>query len=196
MGLDIIVRRIKTGLPVIMADGKDRENEGDLFFAAERMTVQWMAFMIRYTSGIICAPMTGTRAKTLGLRSLTARPTTRFGCKFTMPVDVKKGTTTGVSAMDRVCTLKALADPCARPSDFGKPGHVFPLIAHSRLLRGRQGHTEAAIALIAISRIQQVGVIAELINDDGTMTKGVRLQRFARQHGIPIVEISQIRKSV
>lgn len=196
MGLGNILERIREGLPVIVVDGKNRENEGDLLFAAQKITVQWMAFMIRHTSGIICTPMLPSRAKVLGLRPLIKNPTTRFGCKFTMPVDVQKGVTTGVSAADRVRTMRALANPGARPNDFGKPGHVFPLISHPKGLAGRRGHTEAAIALLKKARMREVGVIAELINDDGAMMRGARLARFAARHKIPIVNISELKPEV
>lgn len=187
-----IVARIRKGLPIIVVDDKKRENEGDLFFAASKISVPQMAFMIRYTTGIICAPMTQVRARKLRLSPLMKKPTSRYGCKFTMPVDVHRGTTSGVSAHDRVFTLRRLASLRAKPSDFGRPGHVFPLLAHPKLLKGRQGHTEGAVALLRLAKMPEVGVIGELINDDGTMMRGARLTAFAKKFSTPIVSIEEI----
>lgn len=190
-----IIWRIRAGLPIIIADAKDRENEGDLFFAASKITIAMMAFMIRWTSGIVCAPMTRERAHVLHLRLLIHRPTSHYGCKFLTPVDVKSGTSTGISAHDRVLTLRRLADSKARSGDFGRPGHIFPLLADRKLLKGRQGHTEAAIALLEAARMPRVGVIAELINDNGTMMRGSRLPKFAKDQRIPIITIDDIAKT-
>lgn len=188
----VIIQRIKKGLPIIVVDDEHREDEADLFFAAQKITIPWMAFMIRHTSGIVCAPMTEVRACALDLAPLMKKPTSHYGCRFTMPVDVKRGTTTGVSAHDRVLTMRRLQDSRAKPSDFGRPGHVFPLLAHPRLLQGRCGHTEAAVALLQQANLPPVGVIVELINDDGTMMRGSKLKRFSKRFKIPLLRIQDI----
>lgn len=190
-----IIARIRKGLPVIIIDGPTRENEADLMCAAQVVSARSMAFMIRYTSGIICAPMTRERARLLRLIPLMQRPTVRFGTNFLMPVDVYQGTRSGVSAHDRMLTVRRLADSRAKPSDFGRPGHVFPLCAHPQLLRGRNGHTEAAITLLTMAKLQLVGVIGELMNENGTMMRGVSLKKFSRKFAIPILSIYGIKVS-
>jgi len=192
MNSNIIIQRIKKGLPVIVVDDKHREDEGDIFFSAQKITISWMAFTVRHTSGIVCAPLTQARARELRLRPLMSRPTNRHGCKFLMPVDVHHGAPSGVSAHDRVLTLRRLVHPQAKPGDFGRPGHVFPLLAHQKLLRGRRGHTEAAITLLTIAHMPLVGVIAELMHDNGTMMRSASLKRFAQKFSIPVVQIEEI----
>lgn len=176
------------GSMLIVMDDENRENEGDLIFAAEHCTPEKITFLLQHTTGIICTPLTTQRARQLGLHVMTVQNTEYHGTKFTVSCD-HLSTTTGVSSLDRHNTIQALADPCAPASAFRKPGHVFPLIAHPGGLQKRQGHTEAAVALCSLTGLEPVGVIAELMNSDGTMMRYPECQVFSKEHAIPIITI-------
>src|SRR5215210_2233489 len=163
------IRAVAAGELVIVADDEDRENEGDLIMAAEKATPEKIAFMIRHTSGIICQPMTGERLYQLALPQMVERNTESKRTAFTVSVDARDGTTTGVSADDRAATVTQLADPSTGADDFLKPGHIFPLRYRDGGVLKRAGHTEAAIDLARLAGLRPAGVLAEIVNDDGTM---------------------------
>lgn len=189
---------LRAGRFVAVTDATSRENEADLVIAAEYITVEQMAFLIRHTSGIICVPMPRERIEQLGLPLLTDvdKNTARFGTPFAMPVDYLPTTRGGVSAEERVHTIRALIDPHTKPQDLGRPGHVFPLQVHPQGLHGRQGHTEAAVALMGLSGLQNFAVIGELMDDHGSMMRGERLRSFLHAHDIPLCSIDDILKEI
>ncbi len=177
---------------VVVADDDDRENEGDLFVAASLCTAEKMAFIRRYTSGIICAPLSGDEAKRLHLDPMVALNDAPLGTAFTVSVDVRHGLTTGISAEERSNTARALANPNSGASDFVRPGHVFPLVAREGGVLMRSGHTEACVDLCRLAGLPPVGVLAELVNDDGTVMRGAEVQKFAAAHGLKHVTIDDM----
>ena len=176
---------------VIVTDDDDRENEGDLIVAASLCTPEKMAFIIRNTCGIVCAPVTLSEARRLHLDPMVAANDAPLGTAFTVTVDVKHGLTTGISAEQRCNTVRALANGNMGANDFVRPGHVFPLIARDGGVLMRSGHTEAAVDLCRLAKLPPVGVICELANDDGTVMKGPQITEFAERHALKRVETSQ-----
>src|SRR5438093_1101427 len=177
---------------VIVTDDNDRENEGDLFIAASLCTPEKMAFIIRHTSGIVCAPLSAQEAKRLRLDPMVALNDAPLGTAFTVSVDVRHGLTTGISAEERTHTVRALANHNSGPSDFVRPGHVFPLIAKEGGVLMRSGHTEACIDLCRLAGVPPVGVLSELMNDDGSVTRGPQLAVFAEQHGLKTISVADL----
>src|SRR6516165_12193141 len=177
---------------VIVADDDDRENEGDLFVAASLCTPEKMAFMIRHTSGIVCAPLSVEAAKRLHLDPMVALNDAPLGTAFTVSVDLRHGLTTGISAEERTNTVRALANPNSGAADFVRPGHVFPLVGREGGVLMRSGHTEACIDLCRLAGLPPVGVLAELMNDDGTVMRGDEVTRFAATHGLKHVTIADL----
>jgi len=183
---------IAAGQMVVVVDDADRENEGDLILAAERATPVALAFMIRHTSGVVCASVTPQRLDALRLPLMVAANEESHGTAFTVTVDYRHGTSTGISAADRAATLRALADSRAVAVDFARPGHVFPLRARPGGVLERPGHTEAAVDLARLAGLQPCGVLCELVNDDGSMARPPELDRFARNHALPIITIADL----
>lgn len=186
------IAAIAAGELVVVVDDDDRENEGDLIMAASKATSAQIAFMIRHTSGIICAPMTQSRAEQLQLAPMVATNRDPMRTAFTVTVDYKVGLTTGISAEERTGTLSALANGNCIADDFARPGHVFPLISKSGGVLIRSGHTEAATDLARLAGLPEVGVLAEVVNDDGTVKRLPQLIEFAREHGLKIVSIADL----
>jgi 3,4-dihydroxy 2-butanone 4-phosphate synthase/GTP cyclohydrolase II len=180
------------GEMVLVVDDEDRENEGDLIVAAEKVTAGHLAFMVRHTSGLICLPMTGERLDELGLPLMVIENTDSHKTAFTVSIDYADGTTTGISAADRAATIRAAVDPSMRAEDFHRPGHVFPLRYQAGGVLVRPGHTEAAVDLARLAGLTPAGVLCEVVNDDGTMAKGDRLHAFSDEHGIPIITIADL----
>src|SRR6201997_15470 len=166
---------------VVVTDDDDRENEGDLFVAASMCTPEKMAFIIRHTSGIVCAPLAVDQAKRLHLDPMVALNDAPLGTAFTVSVDVRHGLTTGISAEERTNTVRALANSNFGSTDFVRPGHVFPLVAKEGGVLMRSGHTEACVDLCRLAGVPSVGVLAELMNDDGTVMRGAELAEFAQR---------------
>ena len=179
---------------MLVVDNADRENEADLVMAAEKVTPDAMAFMLRHTSGIICVPMPSSRADSLALPPMAEVNCDARSTAFTVSVDKREGITTGVSATDRSATIRALADPVSNREDFCRPGHVFPLRATEGGVLIRPGHTEAAVDLTNLAGLQPVGAIAELMNANGSMSRLPDALPFAEAHGIPVIEIAQLAK--
>jgi 3,4-dihydroxy 2-butanone 4-phosphate synthase / GTP cyclohydrolase II len=179
---------------VVVVDDEDRENEGDLIIAAERMTPEKMAFMIRYTSGVICLPLEGSRLDELQLPLMVAGPenSEQQRTAFTVSVDAKHGTTTGISAADRAATVLRVIDPSTCAEDLARPGHIFPLRYREGGVLKRAGHTEAAVDLARMAGAYPAGVLAEIVNDDGTMQRLPDLQAFADEHGLVLVTIADL----
>ena len=183
---------IARGEAVVVVDDANRENEGDLIIAAEKTTPDTMAFMVRHTSGVICMPLEGTRLDELQLPMMVAENTTAYRTAFTVSVDAKRGTTTGISAADRTTTVHALIDPQTRPDDLARPGHIFPLRYREGGVLKRAGHTEAAVDLARLAGLSPAGVLAEVVNDDGTMSRLPELERFATEHGLAMISIADL----
>ncbi|GAB1510546.1 3,4-dihydroxy-2-butanone-4-phosphate synthase [Actinophytocola sp. KF-1] len=177
---------------VVVVDAADRENEADLVLPAASMTPEKMAFLLRHSSGIVCVPMTAERAGALDLPLMVTDNTERHSTAFTVSVDALERTTTGVCASDRAITARKLADPNARPADFSRPGHMFPLRAHPDGVLGRAGHTEAAVDLGVMAGIEPVMVICELTRPDGGMVRGEDVAAFATRYDLPVVGIADI----
>ena len=182
----------KSGGFVIVTDDEKRENEGDLFLLASAATTEKLAFMIRYTSGVVCVAMTEARSRQLHLPLMVKNNQDTKRTAFTVTVDAKHGITTGISAQERAITIRTLADLQATAEDFIRPGHIFPLIAHENGLQARQGHTEAIVEMCRMVDDVEVGVISELVNEDGSMMRGDELQEFARNQKIPVVTIAAL----
>lgn len=187
-----ILADLRAGRMVIIMDDEDRENEGDLIMAAELATPEAMAFMIRHASGIICVPMEEDRLARLDLPQMVASNSESHRTAFTISVDLRVGTTTGVSSHDRAATVRALADARSKPQDFARPGHIFPLRSRRGGVLVRTGHTEAAVDLCRLAGLQPAGVICEVMNEDGTMARRPQLEMFAKRHGLKIGTIADL----
>src|SRR5690242_9616169 len=186
------VADVATGRPVVVVDDADRENEGDIIAAASKMTPSLMAFMIRHTSGVICAPLTGQDLDRLQLPLMTTQNEERMRTAFTVSVDARDGVTTGISAADRARTVRVLVDSATEPYELVRPGHIFPLrYAEGGVLR-RPGHTEAAVDLARLAGLPEAGVLCEVVNDDGTMARLPELRAFANTHDLALISIEQL----
>ncbi len=186
------VADIAAGKPVIVVDDADRENEGDLIFAAEKATPQLLTFMIRYSSGYICAPLSADLCDRLDLPPMYHTNQDRTGTAYTVTVDAREGVSTGISAADRARTMRVLADPASTAQDLTRPGHVLPLRAKGGGVLRRPGHTEAAIDLATMAGLRPAGVLCELVNDDGTMQRLPDLTKFAAEHGLTLISIADL----
>src|SRR6185312_11865034 len=186
------IRAFTEGEMIVVTDDDDRENEGDLILAAEHATPEKVAFIIRHTSGIVCAPVTREAARRLHLQPMVADTDAPLGTAFTVSVDFRHGTTTGISAEERCNTVRALANSNAGAEEFVRPGHVFPLIGREGGVLMRSGHTEASIDLCRLAGLPPVGVLAELVNDDGTVMRGGDVAAFAKAHKLAQVSIADM----
>ncbi len=192
--VETAIAAIAAGGIVVVADDEDRENEGDLIMAADSTDAEAIAFFVRHTSGLICIALTAQRCDELQLPPMVAasQNTENQGTAFTCSVDLGEGTTTGISAADRAATIKALAHPTKRTSDFNRPGHVFPLRARPGGVLNRAGHTEAAVDLARLAGRAPAGVLCEVVLDDGTMARTPDLVAFAQRHGLPFISIADL----
>ena len=187
-----ILGEMRAGRMVVIVDDEDRENEGDLIMAAELATPESVALMIRHTSGIVCVPMEEAALARLDLPQMVPLNSESQRTAFTVSVDLRAGITTGVSSLDRAATIRALADPASTAADFARPGHIFPLRSRRGGVLVRAGHTEAAVDLCRLAGLRPVGVLCEVMNDDGTMARRPQLQEFARHHGLKIGTIADL----
>ena len=186
------IAAFKRGEIVVVTDDDDRENEGDLIVAAVHATPEKIGFIVRHTSGIVCTPMPRETARRLQLQPMVADNDAPLGTAFTVSVDFRHGLTTGISAEERCNTVRALANPNAGATEFVRPGHVFPLIARDGGVLMRSGHTEAAVDLCKLAELEPVGVLAELVNDDGTVKRGADVASFAEEHGLRLVSVADL----
>ena len=187
-----IIEDVRAGRIVVIVDDEDRENEGDLIMAAEHATPAAVAFMIRHTSGIICVPMDEARLAQLELPQMVQNNADAYRTAFTVSVDLRAGTTTGVSSEDRAATIRALASPASTAAQFARPGHIFPLRAQRGGVLTRAGHTEAAVDLCRLAQLNPAGVLCEVMNADGTMARRPRLEAFAAEHELRIGSIADL----
>lgn len=186
------IEEIREGRMVVVVDDKDRENEGDLVFAAERVTPEHIGFMVRHCSGVICVPMEAERLEELHLPLMAPDNSDSMGTAFTISVDARHGTTTGISAPDRAATIRALIDPATKPHDLARPGHLFPLRYYPGGVLRRAGHTEAAIDLARLAGLYPAGVVCEVVKEDGTMARLDDLEQFATKHGLVLISIADL----
>ena len=186
------VSSVHRGHGVIVVDDESRENEGDIIFPADCISVEQMNLLIRQCSGIACLILTQDQAKRLDLVPMVAANTSRYGTNFTISIEAREGVTTGVSAVDRVTTIRtAIADRC-QPNDLARPGHVFPIVAHPGGLEARAGHSEATIALMRMAGRKPAGVLCEVMQPDGTMARLPELSAFAQTHDLPLVSVQDL----
>lgn len=190
--IDAALAALREGRPVIVADDEGRENEGDVILAAETASQEWVAWTVRNSSGLICAPMTAEIADRLQLPPMVAVNEDRRGTAYTVTVDAADGVTTGISAADRATTLRVLADPASGPASVRRPGHVLPLRAVPGGVRERAGHTEAAIELLLLAGLRPVAAIAEIVAEDGEMARMPQLLKLGAREGVPVVTIEQL----
>ena len=186
------VAAIASGRAVVVVDDEERENEGDLVFAASKATPELVGFMIRYSSGVVCAPMEGRELDRLKLPPMTYVNEDRKGTAYSVSVDARSGVTTGISAADRAHTLRVLADTATEPNELSRPGHVFPLRAMDGGVLRRTGHTEAAVDLARLAGLRPAGVICEVVHDDGSMMRAPALRAFADEHGLLMISIADL----
>lgn len=186
------ISALKSGQGIIILDDEKRENEGDLVFSSENMTVEQMAFTIRYGSGIVCLCITESKRKKLNLPMMVKKNTSVYRTPFTVTIEASKGISTGVSAQDRLTTIKTAIADNAKPSDLNRPGHVFPLCADSGGVLNRPGHTEAAIEIVSLAGFKPAGVICELTNKDGSMARLPEIIKFSRDKKIKVLTIKDL----
>ena len=187
------LRALREGRGVLVTDNEDRENEGDLIFAAETLTPPQMAMLIRECSGIVCLCLPEEKIRALDLAPMVSNNSSRYQTAFTVSIEAATGVTTGVSAADRVRTVQAAIADDAGPADLHRPGHVFPLRARPGGVLEREGHTEATVDLMRLAGLKPYGVLCELTNEDGTMARMPRIQEFGRQHDLPVVTIDDLK---
>ena len=186
------IAAIKAGQGVLIVDDEDRENEGDLIYAAETITAPQMALLIRECSGIVCLCVTDEKADELELEPMVKNNTNKNGTAFTVTIEAARGVTTGVSAADRVTTIRAAVAADAKPEDLNRPGHIFPLRARKGGVLERRGHTEVTCDLCRMAGLTPAGVLCELTNEDGTMARLPEVAAFARKHGMPLASVEDI----
>ncbi|MGO7207361.1 3,4-dihydroxy-2-butanone-4-phosphate synthase [Rhizobium ruizarguesonis] len=186
------ISAIASGKMVVVVDDQNRENEGDIVVAADAVTPETIAFMMNHARGLVCIAMEGERLDALDIPLMVPNNTESHKTAFTVSVDYLKGTTTGISAADRAATVRALVDDRAKPAEFARPGHIFPLRANPRGVLGRPGHTEASVDLARLAGKTPAGVICEVANDDGTMSRLPELTLFAERHNLPLVTIEDL----
>ncbi len=183
---------LRNGQGVLVTDDEDRENEGDLIFPAESITASQMAMLIRECSGIVCLCLTDEKVRELELPMMVENNSSRFGTAFTVSIEAARGVTTGVSATDRVKTIKAAVADDARPQDIHRPGHIFPLRARSGGVLQRRGHTEATVDLMRLAGLRPYGVLCELTNPDGTMARLPEIVHFSEKHRFPVLTVEDL----
>lgn len=190
--VEAAIEDLKKGIPVVVVDDEDRENEGDLIIPAQVATYEWMNFIINEARGLMCVPVSHEVAKRLMLDPMTHHNTDHHGTAFTISVDAAEGTTTGISVADRLKTVLDLANPNKKPEDFLRPGHMFPLIAKENGVLERRGHTEAAVDLARLAGFEPVAVIMEMLNHDGTMARRDDLFAFCQKHNLKIITVDEL----
>jgi 3,4-dihydroxy 2-butanone 4-phosphate synthase/GTP cyclohydrolase II len=192
LAIEEAVRRTQAGEMLILVDDENRENEGDLVMAAEHVTPEAINFLVTHGRGLVCAPITESRARDLALAPMCSENTALHGTHFTVSVDAQHGIATGISSFDRAETIRLLVDASTRPADLARPGHVFPLIARDGGVLRRAGHTEATVDLARLAGLTPAGVLCEILHTDGSMARLPQLESFGREHDLPIVAIADL----
>ncbi len=187
-----ILEDIKNGKPVVVVDDYDREFEGDIVISAEKASIENLVFAMRHAKGLMCLPCLQERLDQFEIPMMPSNKQDKFGTPFTVSIDAVEGATTGMSVYDRLKTISIFLDKNAKPSELAQPGHMFPLRARPGLLKDRRGHTEASVELMLLSDLRPVAVIIEIMNEDGTMIKGEKLEQFAKIYGLNIISVQEI----
>jgi 3,4-dihydroxy-2-butanone 4-phosphate synthase len=190
--VDAALSAFARGEMVIVVDDADRENEGDLIMAAENVTPAAIGFMVHHTSGLLCVPLLGERLDALEIPLMVPTNTEALRTAFTVSVDARHGTSTGISAADRATTIRALVEPATRPDELARPGHVFPLRYREGGVLVRRGHTEAAVDMARLTGLAPAGVLAEITNPDGSMARRPQLERFAAEHHLELISVADL----
>ena len=190
--LQQIVEDIKKGKPVIVVDDYDREFEGDIVLSAERATAENLIFCMKHAKGLMCLPLLQDTCDRLQIPMMQSNKNDKYGTPFTVSIDAIEGTTTGMSVYDRLKTISVLVDDNSSPLELSQPGHLFPLRARPGLLQERRGHTEASIELMKASELKPLAVIVEIMNEDGTMTKGEQLEKYSKIYNLNIISVEEI----
>src|SRR5579864_4677529 len=190
--VETALEEIRAGRMIVVVDDEDRENEGDLTMAAEKVTPDAINFMAKYGRGLVCLAMTEERLEYLRLGQMSAENTSNFGTAFTESIDAKEGVTTGISAYDRAQTIRVAIDPATRPNELARPGHVFPLQARKGGVLVRAGQTEASVDLARLAGLVPAGVICEIMNDDGTMARVPDLVEFCKTHSMKMLTVAEL----
>ena len=190
--IDEILSDVRAGIPVLVVDDYDRENEGDLVIAAEKANRFNISFCMRYARGLMCVPCHGSILDRLEIPMMVENTTDALETPFTVSVDAIKGATTGMSVYDRLQTLSIFLDDDSKPEELSRPGHLFPLRPRDNLLKDRRGHTESSIELTKLANLKPIAVIVEIVNDDGTMAKGEDIDAFAKHHNLKIISVKEI----
>jgi len=196
--IEYAIKQLQRGDFIIVVDDENRENEGDLVLAAEKATPSKINYFLRNAGGLMCLPVTGKLSNKLEIPMMVENPTDKLGTPFTVSIDATKNTTTGMSVHDRLETIKVLLDENSKPDDLSRPGHLFPLKSAENGVLDREGHTEAAVDLLKLAKLKPIAIIAEIMNDDGSMAKLPDLEEFAKKHKLDIYTIKdliQYRKS-
>lgn len=187
-----ILEDIKQGIPVIIVDDYDRENEADVVIAAEKATVHNLLFLMNYAKGLMCIPCEGYILDRLQIPQMNRNNKDKFGTPFSVSIDANEGTTTGMSVSDRLKTIRTVVDENSNPCQLSQPGHLFPLRAHADLLKGRRGHTEASVELVKLAGLKPISIIVEIMNSDGTMTKGNQVFDYAKIFNLKVISVQEI----
>jgi len=196
MNITDILADIKNGIPILIVDDYDRENEADLMIAAEKTTLHNLIFMMNYARGLMCIPCEGHILDKLEIPQMIRNNNDKYGTPFAMSIDATEGTTTGMSASDRLKTIQVICDPNSNPNQLSQPGHLFPLRGHPNLLKGRRGHTEASIELSKLAGLSPISIIVEIMNHDGTMVKGDQINNYAKMFNLKIISVQEIYEEV
>lgn len=194
--IEQVLQDIHNGVPIIIVDDYDRENEGDVVIAGEKATEHNLLFFMNYAKGLMCIPCEGNVLDNLKIPQMGRNNNDKYGTPFSISVDAVKGTTTGMSVADRLKTIKVLSDQNSKPEDLAQPGHLFPLRAHDDLVKGRRGHTEAAVEIVKLAGLKPVSVIAEIMNQDGSMAKEQQLVDFAKIFNLKMISVQEIYDAV
>ena len=187
-----VIDDIRKGIPVVLVDDYDRENEADVVIAASKATYHNILFMINHAKGLMCMPCEQDTLARLQIQMMPRNNKDRHGTPFTISIDAIENTTTGMSVHDRLKTISVMVNPTSSPYELAQPGHLFPLRAHPDLLKGRRGHTEGSIELVKMSKLPTVSVIVEIMNNDGTMAKGIQISNFASMFNLKTISIQEI----
>ena len=190
------IQDIQKGKPVIVVDDYDREFEGDIVLSAEKVTEENLVFCMKHAKGLMCLPMLQATCDRLEIPMMPSNKNDKYGTPFTVSIDAVEGATTGMSVHDRLKTISVVVDDNSKPSELAQPGHLFPLRAQPGLLGDRRGHTEASIELMKASNIKPIAIIVEIMNEDGTMTKGVQLEKYAKIYNLTIISVEEIHDAI
>jgi 3,4-dihydroxy 2-butanone 4-phosphate synthase len=194
--LQQVIQDIQNGKPVVVVDDYDREFEGDIVLSAEKATEENLVFCMRHAKGLMCLPLLQDTCDRLEIPMMPSNKNDKYGTPFTVSIDAIEGTTTGMSVFDRLKTISVLVDDNSKPSELAQPGHLFPLRAQPGLLQDRRGHTEASIELMKASNLKPLAIIVEIMNEDGTMIKGEKLEKFAKIYNLTIISVEEIYDAV